>query len=152
MPFIFNAKGVNSCTSLPFVVDTDSAISILQFSEKYAASLRPTDTVLSSASGHPIICCGELESNIVIPSSRRIFQWSFVVADVVNSILCTDFLSRHALIIDCANRLLIDSTTNCNISLDRSHKLPELYNIHLKNFDERTQQIIEKYPKVTHPM
>ena len=80
--------------------------------------------VLSSASGDPIEFYGEIESNIVIPSARRIFQWSFVVADVVNQVLGTDFLSRHALIIECANMLIIDSTTNCKISLDLSHKLP----------------------------
>ena len=73
-----------------------------------------------------------------------------VVADAVNPILGIDFLSRHALIIDCANRLLIDSTTNCKISLDRSHKLPVLHKIHFKDFDERAQQILEKYPDVTH--
>ena len=50
LPFILNAKVGNSCTSLPFVVDTGSAIYILPFSEKYAGSLRPTGTVLYSAS------------------------------------------------------------------------------------------------------
>ena len=71
---------------------------------------------------------------------------------MVNPTLGTDFLSRHTVIIDCANRVQIDSTTNCEISLDRSHKVPELYNIHLKDFEASAQQIIEKYPKETHPM
>ena len=80
--------------------------------------------MLYSGSGDPIKCYGEFESNIVKPSARRVFQLSFVVADVVNQVLGTDFLSRHALIIECANMLIIDSTTNCKISLDLSHKLP----------------------------
>ena len=63
---------------------------------------------------------------------------------MVNPVQGTDFFffSGRALIIDCADRLLIYSTTNCKISLDRSHKLPVLYSIQLLEFDARAKQNI----------
>lgn len=100
-----------------FLIDTGSSLSILPYNSNYSPFLHPTGISLTNASGSNIKCYGELNAQVNIPSARRSFKFTFVVADVMQPILGLDFLSENGLIVDPKNRLLIDSNTKYHIPL-----------------------------------
>lgn len=55
-----------------------------------------------------------------IPSLRRSFPWTFVVADVTEPILGNDFLAAFKLIVDCGAQTVTDSFTSIRSSVQRS--------------------------------
>ena len=56
-------------------------------------------------------------TEIGIPSLRRSFNWTFVIADITNPLLGLDFLNKSGLIVDCSNKTIYDPTTTQRKSL-----------------------------------
>lgn len=101
-------------TTVRFVIDTGAGVSILPKSAA-GSVLSPSIVSLSSASGSAISVFGEVKLNLVFSALRRIYSWTFVVADVVEPILGNDFLSHYRLVVDCSSRCLRDTvTTRCS--------------------------------------
>lgn len=139
-------------TQYSFLIDTGSSISILPYAPNKFPLLRPTGVSLTNASGKSIPCHGELDTNIAIPSVRRNFQWTFVVADVVTPILGIDFLTNYSLTVDCKNKLLIDSLTKRSIPLTCNDSPVATYFINYDNIDIRARSILEKFPSLISPL
>ena len=114
--------------------------------------LKPTVVALSNVSGSGITTYGEIDVNLVIPSVRRSFAWTFVVADVVRPILGVDFLAANCLIVDCARQVLIDAHTNCKVPLNVSSSNCQSYSLDVNNVHPSAQYILSKYPNLTTPL
>lgn len=135
-----------------FLVDTGSSLSILPLNSDYYSFIYPTCVSLVNASGKPIKCHGELNTQIHIKSVRRSFDFTFVVADVMQPILGLDFLVSKGFIVDPKNRKLIDTTTNSIIPLNESSVPYSSYSVALDNLDTRVKDIFMKYPILTSPL
>ena len=98
-------------TTLKFIVDTDASISIIPASRLNGVTLNPTPVSLTTANGEKIKCHGQANLEIGIPSLKRSFSWTFVVADITNPLLGFDFLNEFGLIIDCKNKTIYDPLT-----------------------------------------
>lgn len=135
-----------------FLIDTGSSISILPYNVNNFPILRPTDLKLTNASGDTITCYGELDTDIAIPSLRRNFQWTFIVANVVQPILGTDFLSNNSLLIDCKNNKLIDSATGITANLKSSDLKLSSHFISFEDLDSRARNILINFPILSSPL
>ena len=82
-------------------IDTGACISITPNSFINGISVIPTPVSLTTANGQPIECKGQASVEIVIPSLRRSFFWTLVIAEVVQTLLGLDFLSHFDLTVDC---------------------------------------------------
>ena len=102
-------------SKLSFLIDTGSTISLIPNDSVKYCNLRPTGLALTNPSGTNIKCY-ELDAHISISSIRRSFQWTFVIADVVQTNLGLDFLSNYFLLIDCSNNTLVDSVAQAKVN------------------------------------
>ena len=141
MPLTICAKIGDSKFSI--LIDTGASISILPPNLIPNHRVRPTSVSISNASGDKIKTYGEIDVEVALPSIRRSFNWTFLVADVVGPILGVDFLARHALLVDCSTRKLIDARTNCTVPLvackivvpkELVTKFKVIYNVVSNNF------------------
>ena len=139
-------------TNHNFLIDTGSSLSIIPYDSKIHISLRPTGISLTNASGTTVQCYGELDAQLCIPAIRRTFDWSFLVADVVQPILGTDFLSASSLLVDCKHNMIIDTETQLKIKLHNGDEEIVLHHIDYSGIDSRSQELLQKYPSLTSPL
>ena len=83
--------------------------------------LRPTAVRISAANGERINVYGEITTTMGIRSLRRVFEWTFLVADVSTPLLGYDFLNHFKLIVDCGKHQLLDTHTCRTITARAFH-------------------------------
>ena len=98
-------------TSASCLVDTGASFSCLPTSFASGRPLEPSGLRLVTCNNNPIHVQGEMTINLGIPSLRRSFRWTFVVASVQEPLLGFDFLRHYKLIVDCGVGTLVDKTT-----------------------------------------
>ena len=96
-----------------FLVDTGAVVSLIP--PDLVSSLKPAtrnSTVkLHTADNSPLQVFGECSLSLASRTLRRSFHWNFVIANVSQPIIGSDFLAHHGILVDCKNKQLIDSTT-----------------------------------------
>ena len=112
-PPLFKVAARIGSINVDFVVDTGTSISILTLHLSGSLLLNPTAVRLSSADGSGIACHGEAHVELLVPTLRHSFRWTFVVANTVNALLGADFILHFGLIVDDKNFRLVDSATKC---------------------------------------
>lgn len=150
MPLKISAK--IGYTSYYLLIDTGSSISILPYNHELSPHIRSTAITLTSASGEPIRCYGEIDVDLGLRHVRRSFPWSFVIADVVHPILGIDFLAGNNLLVDCKNKFLIDLHTQNRIPLQTSSVPLSTYLVNYGQVDPRVHPLLSKYPVLTMPL
>ena len=152
MPLKIKAKIGDTNTS--FLIDTGASISILPYDDQYSYRIKPTNVSITNASGYPVETYGEVDLEVGIPSIRRVFSWTFLVADVVVPILGLDFLARHTLLVDCAGKQILDAKTNCKVPLEAVEYFSPhpVYHVNMLNCSVVAQDILGKYPNITSPL
>ncbi|GBO39070.1 hypothetical protein AVEN_116404-1 [Araneus ventricosus] len=112
-----DVKGQNNCrlvihdrpSGLNFLVDTGDDISVVPPSS--AERCKPKSLLnLLAANGTKINTYGTRNLSLNI-GLRRIFPWSFIIADVSRPILGADFLTHYGIIIDLKSKCLKDQQT-----------------------------------------
>ena len=83
---------------------------------------------------------------------KHSLPWSFVVADVIHPILGTDFLAAKNLMVDCKNKVLIDSLTQCQIPLEVSDSPISLYSVNYNQVHPRASSLLSRFPVLTSPL
>ena len=116
-------------------------------------SLHPSSVQLTGANGEAIPVHGEIPIEIGIRSLRRSFQWTFVVAKVVEPLLGLDFLSDHNLIVDCSARTLIDNNSKRTIKpKDFSGSTPQSLTVNVfTEVHPVAKQLLLQFPSLTSP-
>ena len=138
-------------TTLKFIVDTGASISIIPASRLNGVTLNPTTVSLTTANGEKIKCYGQANLEIGIPSLKRSFSWTFVVADITNPLLGFDFLNEFGLIIDCKNKTIYDplTATKKELILNTTSPVNVVINkVELPSFIQTSQ---DKYPEIICP-
>ena len=136
-------------TTLKFIVDTGASISIIPASRLNGVTLNLTPVSLTTANREKK-CYGQANLEIGIPSLKRSFSWTFVVADITNPLLGFDFLNEFGLIIDCKNKTIYDplTATKKELILNTTSPVNMVINKELPSF---IQTSLDKYPEIISP-
>ena len=114
--------------------------------------MEPTPISLSSCTGQRITCYGQAKLEIKIPSLRRAFEWTFIVADTVHPLLGFDFLENYGLLVDCKERQILDKLTERKVKVEKS--MANDYVSLIVNEVQLLPEIdtlLKKYPYITSP-
>ena len=125
-----------------FLVDTGAEVSIIPPSLSDCTSHRHSPFSLQAINNTNISTYG-VRSLTLDLGLRRIFCWTFVVADVQKPILGADFLSKFGLLVDVWNCRLSDATTNLKVQ-------GVLTNTHSADPDDPYLSLLAEFPDVTH--
>ena len=138
-------------TTLKFLVDTGASISIIPASRLNGVTLNPTPVSLTTVNGEKIKCYGQANLEIGIPSLKRSFSWTFVVADITNPLIGFDFLNEFGLIIDCKNKTIYDPLTAAKKELILNTTSPVNVVINKVELPSFIQTSLDKYPEIISP-
>lgn len=97
-------------TGISFLIDTGADISVLPPNFIESKKIKAIENQLFAANGTSITTFGKKTINVSV-GLRRAFDWAFTVANVKVAIIGADFLVHYKLIVDLANKKLIDGTT-----------------------------------------
>lgn len=107
------------------------------------------DLKLSAANSTAINTFGRRRLSLDL-NLRRVFDWSFIIADVARPILGADFLSHFGLIVDLSAKTLIDPTTNLTSSGKISRtQIPNLSVLLNSSIDLRIQNLLKQFQEIT---
>ncbi|XP_032688866.1 uncharacterized protein LOC116852521 [Odontomachus brunneus] len=96
-------------TNQKFLVDSGSVVSLLPRAS-FKGRLQKQDLTLQAANASSIATYGQRTLELDL-SLRRVFRWTFIIADVRTAILGVDFLSHFGLSVDLKRRRLTDPLT-----------------------------------------
>lgn len=131
-----------------FLVDTGADISVLAVRNKQFQT-PSTDCSLFAANNTQIRTYGEKTVQVDL-GLRRVFKWTFIIADVKQSILGADFLRHYKLLVDLNNRRLMDNTTKLAVNaLAVTTSQPSIY---LVEINHEYHDILQQFPDVLRPM
>ena len=97
------------------LIDTGADVSLLP--PAFKSKVAPSFIKLTAANGTNIKVYGGLSTIITFPQLRRSFEMDFIVADVNEPILGSDFFVKHSLLIDVNHRHLIDQETKFSVNI-----------------------------------
>lgn len=141
---------VDAISKIHFLVDTGADLSILP--RKFAGwrkQIPQTRYNLQAANGVKIEVYGE--KTISVKGLRKIFTWTFVVANCTDAIIGAAFLHNFSLVVDIKNKRLIDTETDVTVrAKTKSVKLSGVQVV-VENADAQYQQLLRKYPGVLRP-
>lgn len=140
----------DSSTKHVFLIDTGADLSLLSPTEnqRRIESENNGKIHLFAANGTKIKTYGSrvVELNLGL---RRKFTWPFIIADVSKSIIGADFLQHFGLLVDLANRKLIDSSTN--LSVDAGEIQASVEKISTINLSDPYSDILREYIDIKKP-
>ena len=135
-------------TSTDFLIDTGACLSLIPAKKFASKNSIPESPYLQAANGTLINTYGERYLNINI-GLRRDFLFPFVIADVKNAIIGADFLSRHKLNINMAEKTITDSLTDISVEVHESDlKVNEIVQID-PNTNGPHADLLKKFPNLT---
>ena len=99
---------VDSHTGNHFLIDTGAFLSVFPASDVDRRECRQDSSIqLVAANGTPIASYGRRRIQLFI--SGRSYEWDFVLADVTQPLIGSDFLAHFGLLVDVAGQRLLDS-------------------------------------------
>lgn len=132
-----------------FLIDTGADISVLP-KRLFPDAQIANNLVLFAANGTKIQTYGTKLLKIDL-NLRRTFTWSFVIADVSQPILGSDFLTHFNLLVDVRNKCLVDNQTK----LSSIGKIPNVNsgetNISILLGKSKFDSLLADYPEITNP-
>lgn len=130
-----------------FLVDTGASCSVYP---RDANNFKAADTsfTLYAANNTKIPTYGTRRISVDL-GFRRVFPWTFVVADVTRPIIGADFLEHFSLLVDMKNKKLIDQLTT--FSINAAGAPGESLGIKTLVGSTIWHKILEKYPNLTNP-
>ena len=168
-PTISPREGIHSCTNTPpsstsstglyvsdrtsgtkFLVDTGAFRSIYPASASDRRNPSTTKEKLIAANGSNIPTYGY--QNFTLTLRGRRYPWKFIVADVRTPLLGADFLGHHGLLVDIANKRLLDVASCQTSPLQPSPHPPTVCSIVTQN-DQFSPflSLRQEFPEVFRP-
>lgn len=133
-------------TGIRFLVDTGADVSVLP--RRFANKKIPCDKTLFATNHTQIKTYGEMTLTIDL-KIRRAFIWNFIIADVSQPILGSDFLYHYNLLPDIRNKRLTDATTK--LSSFGHISTVTVPTIRTLNNDTPFHKIVREFIDVTRP-
>lgn len=97
-----------------FLIDSGADLSSIPVTSKQQNIIKPYQSDIYAANNTPINLYGTSTKNIDFNLHKQ-FTWTFIVSDVRTPIIGADFLSHYNLIVDVANKKLIDNSTKAHV-------------------------------------
>jgi hypothetical protein len=131
-----------------FLIDTGSDLCV--FPRKLIPQRKSrVNYDLSVANGTTIPTYGWLPLSLNL-GLRRDFTWRFIVADVTQPLIGSDFLSHFGLLVDFRNNRLLDSVTSLSVPAQTaSSRIPIIKVI---NNGTSVDTLISEFPELTRPI
>lgn len=133
-------------TGLKYLVDTGAEVSVLPAA--------PQDIVpgakgpeLQGPSGAAIRTYGT--RTVPVTVNTQSYDWTFVIADVSNALLGSDFLCAHGLMVDLQGRRLMNSTTFQSTPL--CHAVPRGAHVSTVLANNSQASLLAEFPNLTKP-
>ena len=136
-------------SKLQFLIDTGADISVIP-KTKIASSQVQNNLMLYAANGTKIQTFGtkliKLDLNL-----RRVFAWSFVIADVNQPIIGIDFLKHFNLLVDVRNNCLIHAQAKISSRGQLPSICPSNTNISILLGTSEFDKLLGSYPELINP-
>lgn len=82
---------------------------------------------------------------------RRVFTWSFTIADVSRPIIGIDFLSHYGLLVDCKNQRLIDGITSLSVNALCTGSPDDIASIKTITGESDFHKLLREFSEITRP-
>ncbi|XP_037505562.1 uncharacterized protein LOC119381883 [Rhipicephalus sanguineus] len=133
-----------------FLIDCGSDICC--FPRPFLHDKRPCTSFELSAVNHSSIkTYGRHRLNITLKNLRREFPWNFVIADVGEPIIGSDFLAHYHLLPDCRHDRLIDATTGLSAPGQRTTTQQPSVKAFTVEDQSPYHAILAEFPDLTRP-
>ena len=136
-------------TKNSFLIDTGADISVLP-KRFYSGAQIDQNLVLYAANGTKIPTYGTKLLKLDL-KLRRTFTWSFVVADVNQPIIGSDFLTHFNLLVDVRNKCLVDNQTKLSSSGTNPTGYSGNTNITIILGRTKFDSLLSLFPEITNP-
>ena len=129
-----------------FLIDTGARVSVFPAT---GADTRSGNSgpKLEAANGTVIRSYGT--RNITLSLDGRLFNWTFVIANVTQPLLGADFLCSFNLMVDIKGQRLIDTTTFSSVMLNQT--TGQYLGIHSVSMDRTYADILADFPEILTP-
>ena len=134
-------------TGLRFLIDTSACRSLLPKSKVHSGCIAGTDTNLIAANSSRILTYGYQTLQLSFAGSK--YKWDFIVADVSTPIIGADFFTNFNLLVDVANRRLVNTSTLASTSITAA---PADLALQITNTSDAYSSLKSSYPKVFRPV
>ena len=134
-------------TVIRFLIDTGAYKSLLPKSKVHSGCITGTDTNLIAANGSRILTYGYKTLQLFFAGSK--YKWDFIVADVSTPIIGADFLANFNLLIDMANRRLVNASTLASTSIAAA---PADLALQITDTSDTYISLKSSYPEVFRPV
>lgn len=131
-----------------FLVDTGAQVSVLPVPSS-ARLLRPSGPPLRAANNTDIPTYGTRTLNLNLQQHH--YRWTFTVAQVAQPIIGADFLRHFHLMVDVANRRLVNIETFFSFPIKGDRSVPAINRITTAPPAERFRKILSEFPSITEP-
>ena len=128
-----------------FLIDTGAMLSIIPPGPDRKNVIPTAAVSLVNADGSPLRCFGH--QTLQISLLGRSYEWSFIVADVRKPLLGADFLAHHGLLVDVAEKRLLDVKSLQSLPLSSGPAMPWICNV----TPTRYGALLKEFPEVFKP-
>ena len=129
-----------------FLIDTGARVSVFPATGGDTRSGN-SGPKLEAANGTVIRSYGT--RNITLSLDGRLFNWTFVIANVTQPLLGADFLCSFNLMVDIKGQRLIDTTTFSSVILNQT--TGQYLGIHSESMDRTYADILADFPEILTP-
>ena len=137
---------LDSLTGICLLIDTGTCRSLFPKSIVHSGCSPGTDTHWIVANGSRIITYGH--KSLQLSFSGSTFQWQFIVAEVSIPLIGADFLEHFHLLVDVANRHLVNTTTLASTTFTAA---PADLTLQINNAKDDYTSLGFSFPKVFWP-
>ena len=138
---------LDTYTGLRFLIDTGTCRSFLPKSKVHRDCIAGTDTSLIAVKGSQILTYGYKALQLSFTGSK--YKWDFIVADVSTPIIGADFLANFNLLVDMANRHLVNASTLASTSITAA---PADLALQITDTSDAYSSPKSSYPEVFRPV
>lgn len=136
-------------SKMQFLVDTGSDLCVFPRSAVKTPCFKSKFT-LTAANNSVIHTYGITQLQLDL-GLRRVFTWSFTIADVSKPIIGIDFLSFYGLLVDCKKQRLIDGITSLSVNALSSELPDDIASIKAVTGESDFHAILREFPEITRP-
>ena len=134
-------------TGLRFLIDTDACRSLLPKSKVHSGCIASTDTNLIAANGSRILTYCYKTLQLSFAGSK--YKLDFIMANVSTPIIGADFLANFNLLVDMANRRLVNASTLASTSITAA---PTDMALQITDTSDAYSSLKSSYPEVFRPV